>query len=216
MEGNQSPAHRGWCPQPAENKSTWALQAEPGQSERASTTATLLFNIHILFILMLGGKSILPANEKAVFVFTNSTLILGTRLPDTLPLAAAVGSNPSPPREAAVGAGTGGKRWLTGGWEPVPAKWGHAVNSVNRMRELKLVGESSQPGTGELDLRISQVRWFETYRKSRKIRGPLISHLLLCYFFPHAGSFLDYWLWNTTFTIALTRSSWTSEVWHSA
>lgn len=35
---------------------------------------------------MLGDKSILPTNEKAVFVFTNLTLILATRLPDTLPL----------------------------------------------------------------------------------------------------------------------------------
>lgn len=73
---------------------------------------------------------------------------------------------------------------------------------------------SSQPGTGEPEVRISQVWWFETYRKSTKIKGPLMSHLSVT-FFPHKGTFLNYWLWNTSFIINLTRSSLTSEVWHS-
>lgn len=43
---------------------------------------------------MLGGKSILSTNEKAVFAFTHSIHIVATRLPDRHPHAAAVGSNP--------------------------------------------------------------------------------------------------------------------------
>lgn len=88
---------QGQMSSPAENKMSWILQAEPVQSARANTTATLLFNIHILCILMLGGKSILPTNEKAVFVFTHSIHVVAARLPDRLPRAAAVGSNPGPP-----------------------------------------------------------------------------------------------------------------------
>lgn len=50
------------------------MKAEPAESVSANTTATLLFNICILCILVQGHKSMLPTKEKPEFVFTSSTL----------------------------------------------------------------------------------------------------------------------------------------------
>lgn len=65
-------------------KTPWALKAEPAPSVRANTTATLLFSIHTLCVLVQGHESMPPTKEKPVFVFTSSAFAAATRCPDTL------------------------------------------------------------------------------------------------------------------------------------
>lgn len=174
------------------------MKAEPAQSVRTSTTATLFFNVRIPCVLVLAHKSMLPAKEKAVVVFSNSTLAVATRRLDTLSCSSS-GEQSWCSRESCSGrrqrwelvADLGlGACWSSPTFSQSVETSGHGGKSVSSVRELQLVYEPSHLGTGEPGLRISQVWWFEICRKISNNKGTpenkgtadLTSTLLLFFF----------------------------------
>lgn len=178
------------------------MKAEPAESVSANTTATLLFNICILCILVQGHKSMLPTKEKPEFVFTSPTLTVATRWADLC--AAAVGQSwlilAHPPGEDWEQPEVGSVDGLGLGQSHISQSVESSGYAGNSVRELQLMWEPSHPGTGEPGLRISQVWWFEICRKindnkrTSESKGTADFPSTLLFFLSYEGTFLNYLL----------------------